>query len=68
MQFTGLKDKSEPCKDVYEGDIIDTNGKITGDTYQMDVRETDLVIKGLGTASWSETEKAGLARGFRYSE
>lgn len=69
MQFTGLLDKNKgTCTEVYEGDIIDEYGKIKGNIYQMDKGETDLVIEGLGTASWTKTEMAGLGRGLTYAE
>ena len=65
LQFTGLLDKNG-SKEVYEGDIIDIYGNIKGNIYEMDKGETDLVIEGFGTATWTETEKAGLGRGLTY--
>lgn len=66
-QFTGLLDK-HGLQEVYECDIIDEYGNIKGSTYEMDKGETDLVIEGFGTSSWSKTEMAGLGRGLKYSK
>lgn len=66
MQFTGLLDKNR-LQDVYEGDIIDEYGNIKGNAHEMDKGENDLLIQGLGTSAWSETEKKGLERGLKYS-
>jgi uncharacterized phage protein (TIGR01671 family) len=69
-QFTGLLDKNEPCREVYEGDIVDVHGKIIGNKYETPLVRGDspIVIEGLGTSAWSQTEVAGLARGLRYAE
>ena len=55
MQFTGLLDKNG-LQEVYEGDIVDDNGNIKGNIYQMDAGEADLVIEGFGTSAWAKTE------------
>ena len=67
VQFTGLLDKNAG-QEVYDGDIIDSDGNIKGNTYEMDAGETDLVIEGFGTKTWAKTEMAGLGRGLRYAE
>lgn len=69
MQFTGLLDKNGMgLTEVYEGDIIDENGIIKGSIYEMDKRETDIVIPQLGTKAWESAYKEAVVRGFNYSE
>ena len=67
MQSTGLLDKNG-LTEVYEGDIIDENGLIKGSIYEMDKRETDIVIPQLGTKAWESAYKEAVVRGFNYSE
>jgi hypothetical protein len=70
-EFTGLHDKTERLAEVYEGDIVSSDGKLIGNRYENETLlqdPTNLLIEGLGTAAWAETEKAGLGRGLTYSK
>ena len=66
-QYTGLKDKNE-LQEVYEGDIIDTYGKIKGNIYQMDKEEADLVVQGFGTKDWCETYSRAIFLGCKNAQ
>ena len=69
MQFTGLQDKNgNTSVEVYEGDIIDVDGKVKGNIYEMDAGETDLVIQGFGTKTWFKTYNEAISRGCYDSE
>lgn len=70
MQFTGLKDKTSELAEVYEGDIIDSEGKIKGNIYespQIYKEGTDLLIEGMGTEKWRNTESVAMGRGCKYA-
>jgi hypothetical protein len=67
-QYTGLKDKND-LTEIYEGDIIDIDGTVRGNIYETPIRQaTDLVIEGLGTKAWRDTEQKAMERGCRYPE
>lgn len=67
MQYIGLKDKSG-LQEVYEHDIINNNGEIKGNIYQMDKGKTDFVIQGFGTKNWCKTYKEAIYRGCKDAE
>ena len=67
MQSTGLKDKTG-LTEVYEGDIIDSNGFVIGNTYELHPRETDLVIQGFGKKIGHTAIQKAMERGCMYSE
>ena len=51
MQYTGLKDNSNPAREIYEGDIISTI--IYGNKYvEYDTAGTAFGCKGLITKKW----------------
>ena len=65
-EYVGLKDKNTTCQDIYEGDIIDENGKVTGNVYEnspLHERRACLLVQGLGTKTWCATYQEAVARG-----
>lgn len=63
QQYTGLKDK-QTLTDIYEGDIIDTEGNIRGNIYESpEVYKTltTSVVAGVGYEDW-EIAKQRLVR------
>lgn len=71
MQFTGLLDKNDTCKEVYEDDILDKNGKVIGNKYETPTLlkdPTNFLIQGFGTETWEATNREAMGRGCFYSE
>lgn len=70
MQFTGLLDKNGSVE-LYECDIINVDGHYIGNKYEspslLEI-PTNLVVEGLGTKNWRNTETKALKRGCQYAE
>jgi hypothetical protein len=68
-QFTGLKDKSG-YTEIYDGDIISLNGIKIGNRYENSnllAGTTNILIEGLGTKEWSNTEQKAFECGCKYA-
>ena len=65
LQYTGLKDK-ETLTDIYEGDIIDMDGKIRGNIYESPEVYKALstsVVAGMGYEDWENTKQRLVRQG-----
>lgn len=65
MQYTGLLDKNGD-KEVYECDIIDSQGTVIGNEYETPALlkdEANLLIQGFGTGTWLTTYSQAVERG-----
>lgn len=71
MLSTNLKDKNNPLKEIYEGDIISKDGKVIGNQYENEALlkdKTNLLIQGFGTKTWCSTYQEALERGCTNTE
>lgn len=69
MQFTGLLDKNG-LQEVYENDIIDSEGIIIGNKYEdknLLEDKTNMLIQGFGGEAWCSTYKEAMERGLKNS-
>lgn len=70
QQYTGLKDKNG-LTDIYEDDIINSEGLVIGNKYQnyeLLKESTNFLIQGFGTEDWETTNKKAMERGCKYSK
>lgn len=68
MQYTGLKDNSAQQVEIYEGDLVSLHGIVIGNIYEMDKRESDIVIQDFGGKNWSKTYNEAISRGCRHTQ
>ena len=69
-QCTGLRDKSG-LQLLYEGDIIDANGRKAGNCYENQYLlkdRTNIIIEGMGGKKWRTAEQEAIKRGCFYAE
>ena len=70
MQFTGLHDENG-LTEIYEGDIITPDGTIGGNKHENEIlleEKTNLVVEGVGTEKWADTEQEARKRGCKYAK
>ena len=70
MMCTGLTDKNG-VDYIYEGDILDSEGKKIGNKYEnpnLLESPTYLLIEGMGTKTWRDTEQKAMECGCFYAE
>ena len=69
-QFTGLLDKNG-LTDVYEYDIIGSDGLLKGNQYDdpgLLKDKTNFLVQGFGTSAWRTTEEKAMGLGCKYAK